>query len=151
MIACLPAVRPGCAKISKKLLLWLSFVHCTMVIPFILYYPSLFFCIPLNKASSCPTVISCSMYSFVLLVGQLGWSFFSMVRQVGCLLRFCPVIYCYSYYIYLSLVQKSMSFKGLSTTFEGLMNVYCKTNLLTVNFIHNDIIKVKHGVISGGL
>ena len=61
--ACLPAVRPGCARpeISHdkdyggrftKMLFQRRFTHCAMTIPFILLSLSLFFFIPLTRCES---------------------------------------------------------------------------------------------------
>ena len=64
--ACLPAVRPGCARCRApeishdkgngggftKMLLRRRFTHCAMAIPFILLSSSLFFFIPLARCES---------------------------------------------------------------------------------------------------
>ena len=64
--ACLPAVRPSCARCRApeishdkgngsgftKMLFRRRFTHCAMAIPFILFSPSLFFFIPLARCES---------------------------------------------------------------------------------------------------
>ena len=64
--ACLPAVRPGCARCRApeishdkgngggftKMLFRRRFTHCAMAIPFIVLSPSLFFFIPLARCES---------------------------------------------------------------------------------------------------
>ena len=76
-----PAVRPTSTKCTApeiphnkgdrcrfmKLLFRLRFVHCAIVIPFILHYPSLFFYIPLHKVRNLRKKVSISCFDFCLL------------------------------------------------------------------------------------
>ena len=81
--ACQPAIRPtsaGCTapEIShnkgnrRGFTFRLRFVHCTMVIPFILHYSS-FFYIPLNKVRNSQKKVSISCYGFCLLRHTKPW------------------------------------------------------------------------------
>ena len=86
--AWLPAVRPSSTRYTASeildsqsndsgftnLLFWLTFVHCAMVIPFILHNPSLLFCISLNKARNLPKkVLINSWYLFMMSHKICDW------------------------------------------------------------------------------
>ena len=92
----LPAVRPSSTRCTApetsdsqgngdgftNLLFQLTFVHCTIVIPFILYNPSLFFCITLNKVRNSPKKVSINSQPLFMTLHKTLFAHVTAVNNV---------------------------------------------------------------------